>query len=386
MTPYRNVLFLAASLAVALSACTKQAPSTQVPRPVRVAVIADSPGAVAVFAGEVRARYESKVGFRVGGKIVRRAVNVGDRLRAGQLIAELDPADYRLAAEALDAQLRAARSDHEFAASDLSRYRELLQEKLIAPAEYDRRETSASMLRDRVAALTAQVEQARLQTQYTRLVAEHDSVVVSLPAEVDQVVAAGQPVAVLARLLELEVAIDVPEALRASLEPGAAASVRFWAAPESQFEGRVREVAASADSASRTYAVRVALPRREPWVRIGMSTTVVFPRGVPTGQRVIPLSAVFVPQGDPGGASRVWVVGEDDRVRSVPITLGAPVGASEVQAVGLATGLKIVTAGASRLREGDAVSVLAPFAVGGSLAKHGPRSGPGAPQGESTAR
>ena len=140
-------LLLAGLIVVALGACSKQAPSTQVPRPVRIAEIGESGAASPVFAGEVRARYESKVGFRVGGKIVHRAVNVGDRLRAGQPIAELDPADYRLAADALDAQLRAARSDHEFAASDLQRYRELLQEKLIAPAEYDRRETSASMLK-----------------------------------------------------------------------------------------------------------------------------------------------------------------------------------------------------------------------------------------------
>src|SRR5262245_3649765 len=366
-------LLLLGSIAAALGACSKPAPSTQAPRPVRIAEIAERSAAPSVFAGEVRARYESKIGFRVGGKIVRRAVNVGDRLKAGQPIAELDAADYRLAAEALDAQLRSARSDHEFAASDLLRYRELLQEKLIAPAEYERRETSTSMLRDRVAALTAQVEQAKLQTQYTRLVADHDSVVVSLPSEVGQVVAPGQPVAVLARLLELEVAIDVPESLRARLEPGTAAAVKFWAAPEAQFEGRVREVAASAESASRTYSVRVALPRREPWVRIGMSTTVAFPQGVPAGRHVIPLSAVFVPQGDAGGAPRVWVLGEDNRVHSVPISLGDPVGASEVRVNGLASGQKIVTAGASRLREGDAVSVLAPFAVGGSLAKRAPQ-------------
>src|SRR5262245_31118378 len=289
----------------AVGACSSEAPSAQAPRPVRVAEIASHSAAATAYAGEVRARYESKVGFRVGGKIVRRAVNVGERGKAGQLIAELDAADYRLAADALNAQLRAARSDYELAASDLRRYGELLEKKFISPAEYERRETTANTLKDRVAGLGAQAEQARLQTQYTRLVAEHDSVVVALPAEVEQVVAAGQPVAILARLSELEVAIDIPEAQRAHVTAGTTASVKFWSAPDAALEGRAREVAASADSASRTYAVRIALPQRAPWVQIGMSATVVFASGGATGEHVVPLSAVFVPQDDPQGTPRV---------------------------------------------------------------------------------
>ncbi len=150
---------------LALSSCSQSPQPAPQPRPVRVAEIVDRPAASVALAGDVRARYESKLGFRVGGKIVRRAVNVGDRIRAGQLVAELDPADYRLATDALEAQLRAARSDHEFGVADLKRYRELVDEKLVAPAEYERRETSVSTLKDRVAALKAQHEQAQRQAQ-----------------------------------------------------------------------------------------------------------------------------------------------------------------------------------------------------------------------------
>src|SRR5262245_20195196 len=120
---------------IALGACSNPVPSAQTPRPVRVAVVGEHSAAATTFAGEVRARYESKLGFRVGGKIVRRAVNVGDQVKAGQVIAELDAADYRLAADAVNAQLRAARADHQFAAADLQRYRELLEKKFISPAE-----------------------------------------------------------------------------------------------------------------------------------------------------------------------------------------------------------------------------------------------------------
>jgi membrane fusion protein, multidrug efflux system len=367
-------LILASSVLalLAVSGCSKQAPAAAAQRPVRVAKVAEHYAASAsAFAGEVRARYESKIGFRVGGKLIRRAVNVGDQVKAGQLIAELDPADYRLGAEALDAQLRAARSEYEFSVSDLRRYRELLDEKLVGPAEYERREMSVSTLKDRVAALEAQHEQAQRQTQYARLLADHDSVVVALPAEVGQVVAAGQPVAVLARVSELEVAIDVPEGQRAHVMRGSPAAVRFWAEPGTLFEARVRELAASADAAARTYAVRVSLPHRASWVRIGMSATVAFAQPGASGQHVIPLSAVFVPQST-ASKPHVWAVKEDNTIYRIPVELGAPVGASEVQVSGLAMGLTIVTAGASRLHEGEAVSILAPYAIGGSLVPRTP--------------
>jgi membrane fusion protein, multidrug efflux system len=368
-------LLLASSLLalVALSGCSKPPTPAAAPRPVRVAQVAEYHAAAAVvFAGEVRARYESKIGFRVGGKIVRRAVNVGDRLKAGQLIAELDATDYRLGADAIDAQLRAARSEHQFAMSDLRRYRELLDEKLVGSAEYERRETSVSTLKDRVAALTAQFEQARRQTQYTRLLGDHASVVVALPAEAGQVVAAGQPVAVLARTSELDVAIDVPEDQRARVMRGSPARVRFWAAPGTLFEGRVREVAASADAGARTYAVRISLPRRPSWVQIGMSATAAFAPADPSRRQVVPLSAVFVPQAETK-TPQVWALRPDNTVHGVPVEVGAPVGSSEVQVSGLPNGLTIVTAGASRLHEGQAVSVLAPYAIGGSLASRAPR-------------
>jgi multidrug efflux system membrane fusion protein len=361
-------LTLVVLVLVAASGCSKSPQTAQRPRPVLVAEVGAAREAAVAYAGEVRARYEAKVGFRVGGKIVRRAVNVGDQVKAGQLIAELDPTDYRLAAQAVAAQLRAAQSDYEFAVSDLKRYHELLEEKFIAPAEYERRETALSALKDRVASLKAQHEQTQRQTQYSRLTAEFDSLVVALPAEEEQVVAAGQPVAVLARLSELEVVVDLPEASHAAVKRDATANLRFWARPDVVLQGRVREIAQSAESNARTYAVRVSLPGAASWVRIGMSASATFAQEAASSERqIIPLSAVFVPQGDAEEKPRVWALNKDGTVSSVPVRLGAPVGVNDVQVSGLAEGLVIVTAGASRLREGQAVSVLAPSAIGGSL-------------------
>jgi len=362
----RGALLLASVLALlCLGGCSKPPTTTEIPRPVRVTQLADQAETQAVFAGEVRARYELKVGFRVGGKITHRYVNVGDRVKAGQVIAELDPADYRLGADALGAQFRAARADYELAASDLRRYHDLRQQNFISAAEYERRETSAATLEHRVAALKAQYEQAELQRQYTRLLAEHDSLVTALPAEVEQVVAAAQPVAVLARLSELEVAVDIPETARVARD--APVTVRFWAAPNTVFEGRVREVAASADSSSRTFAVRISLPHQPAWVQIGMSATVAFSPQRVAQHHVIPLSALFVPQGDPARAPRVWVLEGDNTVRSVPVTVGIPVGGDQIEVDGLRSGQKIVTAGASRLREGQMAIAFAPSVVGRTL-------------------
>lgn len=371
------ILFLLAGLC----GCSKPSPVAEAPRAVRVFEVKDQdPTGTLSFSGDVRARYESKVGFRVGGKIVRRAVNVGDRVKTGQVLAELDPTDYRLAVDALNSQLVAALSELEFAQADLRRYKELLDDKLIASAEYDRRETAAKTLRERVATLKAQQEQAGNQVKYTRLIADHDALVASIVGEAGQ----GQTIAVLAQTSDIEVAIDIPELQQHLAKHGVNVLVNFWAQPEARVEGRLREISASADPAARTFATRVSLPHRPDWVQIGMSATVVLPSPATPGTK-IPLSAVFQPQSDPKGSARVWVVNAgNSAVQSVPVEIRALAGTDDVVVRGLTAGTRIVSAGTSRLREGQVVSALAPFLVGGSLAATDSTRGSGPQQPAST--
>jgi multidrug efflux system membrane fusion protein len=163
------------------------------------------------FAGEVRARYETTLAFRVPGKMIDRPVEVGDRVHKGQRVARLDSTDYQLGTDALNAQLTSAQAERDFARDDLTRYRELLNLRVISPAEFDRHDTAYTTARERVVALEAQLSQATNQLQYTDLLADRDGVVTALDVQTGQVVAAGQPVLKLARLEEKEIHIDVPE-------------------------------------------------------------------------------------------------------------------------------------------------------------------------------
>jgi membrane fusion protein, multidrug efflux system len=183
----------------------------QISRPVKVARIVDQGDGVMSFAGEVRARYETTLAFRVSGKMIHRPVEVGDRVHKGQRVARLDSTDYQLGTDALNAQLKSAQAERDFAREDLTRYRELLNERVISPAEFDRHNTAYITARERVVSLDAQLAQATNQLHYTDLLADRDGMVTALEVETGQVVAAGQPVVKLARLDEKEIHIDIPE-------------------------------------------------------------------------------------------------------------------------------------------------------------------------------
>jgi multidrug efflux system membrane fusion protein len=337
-----------------------------------VEIGADSSAESLVLAGEVKARYEARVGFRVGGKMLRRLVNVGDRVKVGTPIATLDAIDYRLAAESIAAQLQAAQADLAFADDDQLRYQELRDQQLVSSAEFDRHETARRILRERVTTLAAQLEQAKNQVAYTRLVADHEGIVVAVLAEADQVVSAGQPVVVLARPEELEVAIDVPEDRRSAIGKARSIEVSLWSRPDTRLTGRLRELSASASPTSRTYAARVSLPLAPEWVQLGMSATVRVPEAAFTGH-AIPLSAVFQRHTEAGGAARVWVASADGTtVASIPIKLGTPSGENEIIAYGLSAGQRIVTAGTSRLQEGATIRVLGSSDLGASPVERQP--------------
>jgi multidrug efflux system membrane fusion protein len=357
---------IATGLLLVIAGCAKPTDRPAAPRPVMVSTVGiGSDSASLVLAGDVRARYETRVSFRVGGKILRRLVNVGDRVHAGSVIAELDEADLKLAADSQAAQLAAIRTEYEFAREDRARHADLLAQKLISPVDLERRDTAVSGLRDRIAAATAQLQQARNQAGYARLVADHDAVVVALSAEAGQVVATGQPVAVLARPDSLEVAIDVPEQYRTDIARAGTVEVSLWSHPEMRFTGRVREVSASADPASRSYPTRIQLAEPPQWLNMGMSAAVRVAAAVRSASIAIPMSAVFQPQAQAGGAARVWTLSAaGDAVSSVPVVLGAPAAGDRVYVKGLVEGQRIVTAGASLLREGQAVRVLQPADLG----------------------
>jgi multidrug efflux system membrane fusion protein len=335
----------------------------QVARPVNLVRIGDEAAArVMSFAGEVRARYETTLAFRVSGKMMNRPVEVGDRVHKGQRLARLDSNDYQLGTDALNAQLKSAQAEQDFARDDLTRYRELLNLRVISPAEFDRHDTTYITARERVAALNAQLSHANNQLQYTDLLADRDGVVTALEAEIGQVVAAGQPVVKLARLDEKEIHIDIPEQRVAGIELHQTVNVTLWADSNRRITARIREIAAAADPASRTYRVKATLLEGQDEARLGKTATVWIPLTTPP-RIAVPLSAVFTPQNEPG-RPRVWLVDEQaGTVRSVPVQLGEALDGERIVVAGVVSGQLVVRAGVQRLAEGQAVRVPEQVAV-----------------------
>jgi multidrug efflux system membrane fusion protein len=344
--------YLIVALAALATGCVKPDTKPDALRPVRTAVVAENGTEQWTLSGEVRARYETRLAFRLAGQMVARKVEVGDLVKTGQTVAVLDGRDAQLAESSARAQLAKAESEASLADADLRRYAELRTKNFISQAEYDRREAQARQAREQAAAARAQASQARNQVGYTTLVTPHAGVITALEAEAGQVLTAGQTVARLARPEQLEIAVSVPEHRLEAFRKATEYEIRLWSAPGRTWRGKVRELSPVADAASRTYAARIALEGEDRALAIGMTAEL---RVRTSGDSLpqIPLSALFHRDGKPA----VWVL-EDDRVRLVEVTAGDVSGNSVAITAGLRSGQRVVTAGVSRLADGQRVSLL----------------------------
>ena len=354
----KSTLALAFLSAALLAGCAKEKPVAEPVRPVLVQqVVPGSAGGRDVYSGELRARHEADLSFRIGGKLVARPVDAGARVKRGQVLARLDPEDARLASQSAQAQLAAAESDFTLAKAELDRYADLLAKKFISQSAFDARQNAFTAARARVEQARAQASLSGNQANYTALSADADGVVLSVSAEPGQVVAAGQPVLRLARDGEKEVVLNAPEGELARFKPGQEARIALWAEPGKVFAGRVREIAGGADPVTRTYAVRVTAVDAPPTAQLGMTANVTF--GSATGTAVVlPLSAVMgatLSQGKANTAS-VWVVDPKSgqvHARKVEVSQFGEHGATITS--GLQAGELVVTAGVHKLRENQVV-------------------------------
>jgi RND family efflux transporter MFP subunit len=328
-----------------------------VPEPVRavrtLTVGSGSAQGTLEYAAEIRARTESRLGFRVGGKMTRRWVEVGQAVRAGQLLAELDPEDLQLGRQAAAAALRAAQVQADQAAADLQRFRELQQQGFISAAELERRESTLQ-------AAQAQLEQARAQAgvqgnlaSYSRLLASADGVVTAVEAEPGAVLAAGTPVLRLAHRGPRDAVFAVPEdgvaSARALLGRPGAVSVTLWGQSEA-LPATVREVAAAAEPATRTFLVKAGLGAAS--VQLGQTAVVRVTQPVQEGVVRLPLPALMAHQ----GGTAVWVVDPASMtVRAQPVVVAGAEGNTALVAQGLQPGQQVVTAGVHVLTPGQKV-------------------------------
>jgi len=348
--------FAIAALATAgLAGCGNgEAPADPV-RPVVTLVV--TPGSAAtrdVYSGEVRARVETDLAFRVGGKVAARLVDAGARVKAGQPLARLDPEDARLAAEAARAQIASAEADLALAKSELDRARELLARQFISQSGFDARQAAYQAAAARAEQTRAQAAISVNQQGYTTLVADGDGLVLSVAAEPGQVVVAGQPVLRLARDGPLEVVISVPEGQVSRFRAGQPVALSLWAEPEAVFPGQVREVSGGADAVTRTFTVRVTAPKVPAGMRVGMTASVEAAPATDDKLIVVPLSALA----REGDEAAVWVVDpKSSRVAKRPVKVGQYREDGATIVAGLVAGETVVAAGVHKLRPDQPVRV-----------------------------
>jgi RND family efflux transporter MFP subunit len=338
-----------------LTACSKPAPPEEPIRAVKVITVGvDGMHFGAEFAGEVRARVESRLGFRVGGKIVRRQAELGQRVKSGEVLAQLDPQDLKLATEASRAQVAAAVTNRDLAAADFKRFKELRDQNFISGAELERREATLKAAQAQLDQAQAQLTGQGNQASYANLVADVSGVVTSVDAEPGQVVAAGTPVVRIAQDGPRDVVFSVPEDKVGLIKTGSNVEVRVWSS-KTTLKGVVREVAASTDPVTRTFGVKVSLDVKD---ALPLGTTVsVVPQALDrSGVQVIKLPTSAL-QHD-GKSAAVWVVDMATMtVKPQPIQIVTADGNDVVVGEGLQPGMVVVSAGVHVLSPGQKVSI-----------------------------
>lgn len=353
--------------AVLLAGCSKEQPKAPEVRPVRTLTVTSEQGAgTAEFSGDVRPRIESRLGFRVPGKIVARLVDVGATVKKGQVLARLDPADLALAQQSAQAQLSAAKTDRDLAAADLKRFSELFAKGFISAAEQQRHQANYDGAQARYEQAAAGYRNQSNQAAYATLEADADGVVTGVDAEVGQVVSAGQPVVRVAQTAEKEVVVGIPEDQVDTLRKSPDVSVKLWADQSRSIPGKVREIAPAADPLTRTYTVKISVPNPPPELKLGMTAVARFVRpavgtsgGADSGGMGVrvPISALLQDQ----GKNVVWLYdAASQTVKPVPVTVGEPRDNVLLVTSGLAPGQTIVTAGVHLLKAGQKVMPMAP--------------------------
>jgi len=342
---------LVAASSFLLSACGRGDKVEEAPRPVLVTHPVASDHTASAFAGDVRAREESPLSFRVGGKLVQRNVDVGDHVRAGQVLATLDPGDLQAQARAAQAQLAAAEAELARARADQARFAKLANDQLVSRSTLDAQNAAATAAQGQVNAARAEVEVASNQAAYSQLRATRDGVIAARQAEAGQVVAAGQSVFTLAADGVREIAFAVPETMVAHVKAGQPVQVEAWSRPGQRWNGRIRELSPAADPASRTFAARVTVDAPAGAIELGQSARVYLPTNG-NGALSVPIAALQ----RENGRSSVFVVDmKSSTVKSRAVQIGA-FGEDRVPVKGgLAADEWVVAAGGHLLREGQKV-------------------------------
>jgi RND family efflux transporter MFP subunit len=352
--PLLSIGLIAGWLAVALmvTGCSKPGAEDPRLRPPTVEVVkVEAAGSKSrTFTGIVAARVQSDLGFRVGGKVLERSVNVGERVQKGQILMRLDAVDLKLSFAAQQANVEAARAKYIQAKADETRSAGLVKSGVVSRQEYDQARAALDSSKAQLEAAEAQARVSDNSSEYAVLLADADGVIVRTSSEPGQVVAAGQTVVQLAHDGPREALIYLPEGVRPGL--GTIASARLYG-QDQMYPARLRQLSDAADPASRTFEARYVLEGEAASAPLGSTVTASLLTKQASGSQsvLVPVGAIY----DRGHGSGVWIVNDQSEVkfRSVEI---ASIGKEEViVSRGVQAGEKLVALGAHLLHEGQAV-------------------------------
>ncbi len=354
----RRVLLVTSTAIAALAACSKTETAPDPVRAVRTVTIASqTTGGAYQYAGEIKARTESRLSFRVGGKMVKRLVDLGDTVKAGQLLAQLDAQDLRLAQDAARASVAAAQAGYDQNAADFKRYKKLSDEGFIGPAELDRREMASKTARAQLDQAKAQSSVQGNQAGYASLVADAAGVITGVDLEPGMIASGGTPVLRLAHDGPRDVVFSVPEDRVAIVKALATTPGRFkvqlWGASGEALPATIREISAAADPVTRTFLIKADIGSAAAnGARLGQTASVSMALPQVAGVTKLPLSALREAQ----GRSAVWLVDRASMtVKSQDVKLAGADGNEAVITAGLAPGQIVVTAGVHVLSPGQKV-------------------------------
>lgn len=313
-----------------------------------------------VYPGAVHGRYESNLAFQVGGKINARLVNLGDKVKAGQVLMTLDPKDVSQNVEATNAALAAAISNQRLAQANAERYRQLYAQGAASKLALDNYNTQLDAANATLRQAQAQANAAGNQMDYTQLKSDADGVVAALTGEVGMVTGAGAVMATVVRDNEQEIRINVPESALGKLKIGQEATVSFWALEGTTVKGHIRDIGSMADATTKTYRVNVALDAMPAAVKLGMTAKVIFNEGNANASLIIPASAIYKTD----NKTQVWLV-KDNHAILQPVTVAQYKGNDVEISSGLKNGDVVVTAGISKLIPEQEVRLMDKAAQGG---------------------
>jgi membrane fusion protein, multidrug efflux system len=352
---YKNMIVLA-GLALMVSACEKPAEPSPPPRPALVIEVGKTASNTAtILVGEVKSRFESNQGFRINGKIIERKVDVGAIVKKGQVLARLDAADTNLGASAAFADVRVAEANRALAKSDVERQRQLVNKKFISQSALDRYEAELKTADARVNQAKAQAAVSGNQSRYAALVADRNGVVTQIRAEPGQVVEAGEMIAQVVDTTQIEVQVAVPESRVAQIKVGELATLKLWASqstdPEKTYNGKVREIAPAANSATRAFDVRVAFTDADAAVKLGMTAGVRL-ESVAPASLIVPSTALT----ELSGKTSVWVIGKNNIASPREVATGQYTEEGVTITSGLQAGELVAIAGVHTLIKGQKVA------------------------------